>query len=78
MTARRVASASAVGELVIAASRPRTASGTATTKLRAPAALLAKARRVTVRATAVDAAGNRAVVSRRLTVTDPKVKPKRR
>ena len=76
--ARRVASAAAVGDLVIAASRPRAASGIVATTLRPPKGLLARARTVTVRATAVDAAGNRAVVSRKLKVTDPKPKPRRR
>ncbi len=78
--ARRVASAAAAGDLVIAAASPRAVSGTAATRLRPSKALLARAKAVTIRVTAVDAAGNRALVSRKLKVTDPapKRKPKRR
>ena len=75
--ARRVASAAAAGDLVIAAASPRTVAGTVTTRLRPARSLLARAKRASIRVTAVDAAGNRAVVSRTLKVTDP-AKPKRR
>ena len=78
VTARRVASAARAGDLVIAAAARRQAQGTVTTRLRPAKALLARARTVTVRATAVDAAGNRSVVTRALKVTDPKPKPRRR
>ena len=76
MRARRVASASAAGDLVIAAASPRAVSGTVSTRLRPAKALLARAKTTTIRVTAVDAAGNRAVVSRKLKVTDPKPKRK--
>ncbi len=76
--ARRVASAAAAGDLVIAAASPRAVSGTASTRLRPSKSLLARARTATIRVTAVDAAGNRAVVSRKLKVTDPAPKRKRR
>jgi Ca2+-binding RTX toxin-like protein len=78
VTARRVASAAAAGDLVIAASRARPASGPISVRLRPSARLLARARRVTVRVTATDAAGNRSVVTRKLKVTDPRPPVKRR
>ncbi len=77
VTAKRVASAAAVtGELVVATASPGAVGGRVTVRLRPRRALLAKARSVTLRATAVDAAGNRAVVSRRVSVTDPRPRPK--
>ena len=68
-TARRVASAAALTDnLVLARVTRRGLTGTTTVRLRPQQGLLARARRLAVRVTAVDGAGNRRTLTRRLSV----------